>query len=113
MDQERLQRRVQGRKLANQILELVDNRFRNPDCVEAFLHELRTNLLPEKVAEETKHRDRQFAEFANYRLGFGEHKGSKLEDIPRQYLEWLADSSTETLEMVTGYLEATEETPDD
>lgn len=107
MDQDRLRRRVHGREQAKEIIAIVD--FSNPDAIAAFIDEITCTLCPKETEAKRMDKQRQFSEFSNYVLTFGEHKGMRLENIPRWYLEWLADSSTETLEMVQGYLEATEE----
>lgn len=103
---ERIRRRVHGREQAREILSLID--LPHSDCVDGFLDELASVLKPKQTEAESVERKRQFAEFANYRLERGEHAGQKLEDIPREYLEWWYDSSIESLETITGYLEATE-----
>lgn len=110
MNKQRLERRVDGRRQADAALGLVE--LSTPDHVDGFIDQVVTKLRPPEPIDEKKQRieqARSYAEFANHRLRFGEHNGEKLESIPRDYLEWLRESSAETLRMIEGYLDATEE----
>lgn len=108
MDKERLARRVHGRKQAQEFLGLVE--LPHADCVDGFIDEVVTTLRPPAPVDEKKtriERERAFAEFANYQLGFGTHEGERLESVPRWYLERIRELSEESLRMIGGYLDAT------
>lgn len=110
MDKQRLERRVFGRQQADAALGLVE--LTHSDHIDGFIDQVVTKLRPPVPVDEKKQRierERAYAEFANHRIQFGEHRGEKLEVIPRDYLEWLRESSAETLRMIEGYLDATEE----
>lgn len=112
MDKDRLDRRVHGRKEAREVLRCVDLPY--PDHIDAFIDEIVSTLRPPVPVDKARakiERERAYAEFANYQLKFGQHNRERLENAPREYLEWLRDSTEETLRMVGGYLDLTEDEP--
>lgn len=110
MDVDRLKRRVAGRQQAKDVIDILS--LPHPDMVDGFLNEIASILKPVTAEDSAKSRiekQRVYAEFACHRLGFGKYKGVPLENVPRDFLEWLLESSEETVRMVGGYLESTED----
>lgn len=105
MDQERLKRRVDGRTQAKAILELLT--LDHPDKLEAFLDEVRSTLQPEKVLAEAVQEQRRLSELAAVRLKYGQYAGQRLDDVDRDYLEWMIDEGRETLATIEAFLKAT------
>lgn len=108
MDTERLKNRVDGRRAAREIRALVESD--NPDFADAFLEEMRLLLKPDAVKQETTDRQRKLSELKFHVLNFGVHAGQCLDDMPRDYLEWLLGVSEETVGIISQYLQLTAET---
>ena len=106
MDQERLKRRADGRKQAKAILELVT--LDHSDKVESFLDELRSTLQPAEVLAEVVQDQKRLSELAAIRLPRGQHAGQRLDDVPREYLDWWIRDGEEWAERIGDYLKATE-----
>ena len=111
MDHERLKLRVQGRQQATAVIGLVDLPHR--ECADAFFDELRRQLLPEVVAVEAAKHQRTIRELSAHTLDFGQHAGKRLDEIDRDYLEWLLQSSEQTVSAIGAYLKATDERSDE
>lgn len=109
MDQERLRLRAEGRETARTVLEILGTPsiHRDDPWAEAFVDELRSNLLTKRVKEEGIVRQRTLSALKEYVIQFGSHNGKCLDDIPRDYLEWLLSATEETREMVSQYLRLT------
>jgi uncharacterized protein (DUF3820 family) len=105
LDRERLARRVDGREQAKAIGGLVS--LDHPDKVAAFLDELRTMFEPEAVLAEAVDDQRKLSELAAVRLPRGIHAGERLDDVPRDYLDWWIRDGEEWAEKIGGYLAAT------
>lgn len=101
-----MKRRVEGRNQAKAILELVS--LDHVDKIEAFLDELRSTLQPAEVLKEVVASQRKLSELSAITLKYGQHAGERLEDIPRDYLEWMIRDGEETFETVRDYLAATQ-----
>lgn len=105
MNTDRLNLRVHGRKQAREVLTLVD--LTESESVDAFIDEIESTLRPKKQVDEKTlriERERAFSEFAGFELKFGQYAGMRLDRIPRDYLEWLRDSSEELLSSLDGFL---------
>jgi uncharacterized protein (DUF3820 family) len=105
MDQARLKRRVEGRKLAQAILELVT--LVHQDEVDGFLDELRSTLQPKEVLSEVVAEQRKLSELSAVTLPRGIHAGERLDDVPRDYLYWWIEDGRELNERIDAYLAAT------
>ena len=112
MSGERLKQRADGRKIAR---ELVAAGFTPSDShgIDAFLDELRTLLRPEAVKQEQVERRRKLSELKSYAMTFGVHQGECLDDMPRDYLEWLLQSSETLVGTISEYLKLTTDPADD
>ena len=111
MDKDRLTRRVEGRNHAKTVLELVQCDLDHPDKIETFLGELEAILRPKPVVNELevkRVRERTIQRLSAIQLTFGIHAGEQLDEIPRDYLEWLLESSEQVCNDIRDYLEATE-----
>jgi uncharacterized protein (DUF3820 family) len=106
MDTERLQQRVNGRNQAIAVMDLIT--LESPHAIAAFFEELNDRLRPEKIAVEREQRRRKVSELKAVELNFGKHAGKCLDDIPRDYLHWLASSNEDTLATINEYLRLTE-----
>ena len=106
MSGERIKQRADGRKVAR---ELVTAGFTpvGPHGIDAFLDELRTLLQPELVKQERIARQRKLSELKSHAMTFGAHQGQCLDDIPRDYLEWLLQSSEDLVGTLSQYLKLT------
>lgn len=107
MEMTRLQYRVLGRLQARELLELVE--LTHPEMVASFLDEMKSSLQPEQVKKEKVVRQRKLSELKAHVLGFGVHANECLDDIPRDYLEWLLGETEGTLQIVSQYLQMTAE----
>jgi uncharacterized protein (DUF3820 family) len=112
MDTERLQRRVDGRTQAKAIFDLLT--LDHPDKIAAFFDELDSRFRPKtEVAKQIERR--KIRELSVITIDFGAHSGKQMDEIPREYLSWLLESSEQTCSDIREYLEATAErgSPDD
>lgn len=111
MDKDRLNRRVEGRNHAKTVLELVQCDLDHPDKIETFLSELEAILRPKPIIDEKSEkivRERTIQRLSAIQLKFGSHSGEQLDEIPRDYLEWLLESSEQVCNDIRDYLEATQ-----
>lgn len=106
MDIERIKSRGKGREEARAILDLVT--LPSKHHVEGFIEELRDRLCPAVVEEEKKKVEKKLIELMNWRMPFGTHFGERLEDVPRDYLEWLQIEMENTRQIIDEYLKMTE-----
>jgi len=106
LDPDRLKRRVDGREQAKAIIGLVT--LDHPDKVEAFLDELRSTLIPAIVLDEVVDEARRLSALAALRLPRGIHTGERLDDVPREYLDWWIRDGEEWSDKIGAYLAATE-----
>lgn len=105
MDQERLKRRVEGRNQAKAILDLLT--LDHPDKIAAFLDELRSTLQPVEVLSEVVADQKRLSDIAAVRLPRGRYEGERLDDVPRDYLDWWIRDGEEWAERIGAYLAAT------
>lgn len=112
LNPERLKQRVHGRAQAAIVLDLVD--LPHPQCVEAFLDELRCRLTPESVSDAKVAADQQsLRELSVIELQFGKYAGStygQVEDVDRGYLEWLCESQRQSADTLGTFLTLTRTT---
>lgn len=102
--------RVYGRKEAQEIFNLVE--LTTQDQIDGFLDELKKLLMPEekKVKLLTK-AQREIRELAATELTFGKYVGKNyghVEQVDREYLEWLLASTQETVDKLEMYLKLTD-----
>lgn len=112
LNSERLKQRVHGRAQAAIVLDLVD--LPHAQCVEAFLDELRCRLTPESVSDAKVAVDQQsLRELSVIELQFGKYAGStygQVEDVDRDYLEWLCESQRQSADTLGTFLTLTRTT---
>lgn len=110
LDQGRLERRKHGREQARAVLGLID--LPHPDCKNAFFDELESVLRPKDSGVQGEKRRASIRELSKHVIEFGAHAGKRLDEIPREYLHWLAKSSEETMQALVSYLDATKDQDD-
>lgn len=102
---DRIKLRGEGRKFARELLILID--LKDPESIDAFLDELRSTLQPVEVLAEVVGEARKISAMAAVRLPRGKHEGERLDDVPRDYLEWWIEDGRELNEKIAAYLAAT------
>lgn len=111
LNQERLARRVEGRKQAREILGLVN--LDHPDKVDAFLDELRSALQPKEVEADEKTAKKRLRELAAIQLPRGVNQDKTLDEVPREYLHWWIEDGEEWATKIGEFLEATKHLDDE
>lgn len=109
MDSNRLKRRVDGRDQARAIIGLDLLTLDHPDKVDGFIDQLNRTFIPKLIEEKKADRQRTIRELSVVTIDFGVHSGKQLDEIPREYLSWLLESSEKTCENIRDYLELTED----
>lgn len=118
---QRISARIVARKLCEEIVLLVAGEVR--DLTEAhgevaagsFWEHFRTAFeghfhqspaAPEPTLDVRPMDDFEIRQFEQQPLNFGQHKGKRIADVPRAYLEWLAYSDDDLKSELKRYLAA-------
>lgn len=113
-DPKKVEARIQGRKAAKSILAqkmLSWPRGMGADFADALCEELRSQLPQHPDAEPTPREP--LARLAAIEIPFGKYAGRRLDDIPPDYLGWLADEKRHELKQITDYLNHPERPQDE
>lgn len=96
----RIELRIKGRAEAREVLALLEDmhEIQRQACVEFLMVEL--GLRPKEVAKEIEPVGRLGAHFIEY----GEFRGEKLEDVPKDRLDWYLARAEENVKTLTSYL---------
>lgn len=97
----RLRRRIEGRKAAEEIRELLDI-GRDPTAdpyLDAFIETLRPAAKPTNAPPREP-----IARLGATPLDFGAHRGKTFDDVPVDYLDWLCKSQESSAAALRSYL---------
>jgi hypothetical protein len=111
MDPEAIKAKVEARRAANVMLELLewpDNH--GADFAEAFIDEMR-KLLPKRRVVETIEKPVPYQRLASTEMKFGKHAGETFGDIPDDYLDWLCREQESFLRSLQSYLKHSDHRP--
>lgn len=86
---------------------MVRGELQHLDCIDGFLDELRRELCPEAVAVEKEKLKLTIRELSKNVLAFGQHNGKRFDEVPRDYLHWLAEQQEASATLIHAYLAAT------
>lgn len=118
VDETRLKAKIAGRKLCEEIVLLIAGEVRELNAqhgdaaAESFWENFRTAFeghFPQPPATETAPAlkpmdDFEVKQFEQQTLNFGQHRGRRIADIPKGYLEWLAYNDDELKTELKRYL---------
>ena len=86
--------RIDGRVFAEVVLR--DVRSMSDDFLVGFWREMRRQVkVKEKESSKTKMSDQKSREFGRRVVEFGKFRSQRYDDVPLDYLEWLADQGAE------------------
>lgn len=107
-DTNRIKARVYGRNTAREVVGLLSIEAEPPELQieisEAFIDEL-WKLLPQRpVAEQSKPALEPIARLGRLQIPFGIHKGKVFDDVPLDYLDWLAREQEGFYKSLRAYL---------
>lgn len=100
--------RISGREWAEEILDELEGLGIGPSHSEAFREGFWREIRRRVKAEAKKERarkvmsDERSRAFGRRTVDFGRHRGERYDDVPLDYLEWLADQGAE----LQAYLES-------
>lgn len=89
------QERIDGRKWAEEVLEEV---YKHSDAFQlGFLRYMKNQFGGKevRVVGPRPFSDAKAREFGHHVIPFGKHAGSRYDEVPLDYLEWLVDQNTE------------------
>jgi hypothetical protein len=94
------ERRV-GRELAHAVVDLLGEEATalTERSADSFIKELSTLLKPTPTAEDSPN-------LKHYHMPFGKYQGVNIQEVPKDYLSWLCDSSREVSEIIKAYLDS-------
>jgi len=111
VSEERVKQRIEGRRLANALLDMMDNASDtiinfdpdDPDMCsplpmrEAFVNQMASQLGVQLVAQQNlpKMTDEQAKKFEQRLVGFGRHAEQSYAECPTDYLLWLQEKQIE------------------
>lgn len=100
---EKVLARVEGRMVAKDLWELVEDRSDDRGFMGSLIEELqrRAGLLP-PLPEEEKHEP--IARLGKLQMVFGAHKGKPFDEIPLDYLNWLCGQQEDFYKSLRAYL---------
>ena len=93
--------RIAGRRWAEEVLHEVEDEGNSDAFRAGFWREIRRRVKLRKPSK-TVMSDRKSREFGRRVVEFGKFRGQRYDDVPLDYLEWLADQGTE----LQAYLES-------
>ena len=88
--------RIAGREWAEEILLDVEGGKYSEDFQEGFRRAMKRRFRESRNRSDVKPMtDGQAREFGKQVIEFGQHRGRRYDDVPLDYLEWLADRGVE------------------
>ena len=103
----RINDRAIGREIARTMMELVKDVPPDSDIAMGFIDTVKDILLVEVQQKEQEKREETLEELSKVRVQFGQHKGQRLDEVPRDYLEWLCDQNVHFYDQARLYLNLT------
>lgn len=109
-DNEKIRDNIHAREFAHEIAQLarLESIVMRDGCRPRFWECLRDEIAkeipPPVVSTPRQMTEAEIREFGRERMRYGIHGGKPIDEVPLDYLEWLAHDSTEFIRKVRQYL---------
>ena len=99
----RIRKRIEGRKAAGDIAELIGDLLHDRAYLAAFVEELQARFGEQHVEAQTPPPE-PIGRLGSTLIEFGVYRGKTFDDVPLEYLDWLCRVQEDSAKRLRAYL---------